>query len=129
MHDHWWLWFWFFMVLIIQGDYSRWRLRVIEAKLDAALRRLGDNPTQVEAGLERREQAAEADAKALARRSVYLGLTLMLICGAIGALVGWIWGGEGAAAGAVLGTPIGYFLGIFLHGFWEGISTRQEKSR
>jgi hypothetical protein len=51
----------------------------------------------------------------------------MLICGAIGALVGWIWGGEGAAVGAVLGAPIGYFLGIFLHGFWEGLSASQEK--
>ena len=61
---------------------------MIEAKLDAALRRLGDNPTQVEAGLERRDQAAEASAKALAFRSVSLGLIAMLICGAIGAAFG-----------------------------------------
>ena len=88
MQNYGWLWFWLFMSLIVQGDYPRRRLRVIEAKLDAALRTLGDNPTQVETGLERRDQVAEADAKALALRSVSLGLTLMLICGAIGALDG-----------------------------------------
>ena len=127
MQDYWWLWFWLFMLLMIQGDYPRRRFRVIEAKLDAALRRLGESPTQLETGVERRDQSAEADANALARRSAYLGVSMMLICAAIGALVGWIWGGDGAAAGAALGAPIGYFFGIFLHGFWEGISTSQEK--
>jgi hypothetical protein len=128
MQDYWWLWFWLFMVLSIQGDHLRRRLRIIEAKLDAALRRLGDNPTKTETALELRDQAAEADAKALARRSVHLGLIVMLIGGAIGALVGWLLGGgEGVAAATMLGGFIGYFAGIFLYGFWEGIPTGKEE--
>lgn len=66
MQDNWWLWYCLFWILFVQTANNRRLLRAIEAKLNAALRRLGDNPTQVEASLREADQAAEAEVRWLA---------------------------------------------------------------
>src|SRR5262245_30508815 len=124
----WWLLYIAFLILAAQGEAHRRALQSIEAKLGAALRRLGGDPAAIEAELKRADDTAEAELKraddtaeaeqrGLARRSVPLGLLLMVAGGAVGALAGWWWGpAERAWAGGAIGGLAGFVLGSFLHG-------------
>jgi ferric-dicitrate binding protein FerR (iron transport regulator) len=118
----WWLLYLAFVILAAQGEAHRRSLRSVEAKLGAALRRLGGDPGAVESELKRADEAAEAEQRGLARRSVPLGLVLMVAGGAAGALAGWWWGpAERAWAGGAIGALAGFVLGGFLHGLREGM--------
>jgi hypothetical protein len=71
-----------------------------------------------------REASAEVAEQKLWWQSMPLGLLLLVIGGAAGALVGWLWGSDGGwAVGGAFGALIGFALGLFLHGFWEGLSS------
>src|SRR5262245_46927087 len=118
----WWAIYLCFVVLIAQLESLQRRLRVIEAKLAATLRRIGGDPTAVEEELQTTDSASEAARRQLAKRAVPLGFVLLLVGGIFGALVGWLCLSLDAAfAGGAVGALLGFALGMFLHGVREGM--------
>lgn len=119
-----WMW-WFlyacFLIVAVQLDGHRRALRRIDAKLDAALRRLGGEAASVEAELRRSDDAAEAENRRLVKRSLPLGVLLLVAGGAAGAVAGWLASPDRALAAGAVGAFAGFALGTFLHGFREGL--------
>jgi hypothetical protein len=61
--------------------------------------------------------------------SLPLGLLLLAVGGAAGALVGWVWETEvGILVGLAVGEIRGFVLGIFLAGIRDGTRSRGGKS-
>jgi hypothetical protein len=71
------------------------------------------------------ERHAYEENYSLWRRSLPLGLLLLAMGGAAGALLGWIWQTEvGILVGLAVGAIGGFVLGAFLAGMREGISSK-----
>lgn len=77
----------------------------------------------------REERDAYEENDSLWRRSLPLGLLLLAMGGAAGALVGWVWETEiGMPVGFAFGALGGLVLGTILAGIREGIRSRGGKS-
>ncbi len=77
----------------------------------------------------REEREAYEESDSLWMRSRSLGFLLLVVGGAAGALVGWVWETElGIPAGLAFGALGGLVLGIFLAGIREGIRAGGGKS-